>query len=484
MYLAQSLFFVVLLVGLFCCVSGVGAQESELPEGDSAVEQIVINQQDEGYRGIWYMNGPSKDEYAYKYSGGLGTYCAKHIPLAWYVPDVSKTFFTWGGTTKDSNRKLIHMVSYFDHETGQVPRPTIVLDKKTSDAHDNPVINVDDKGHIWIFSSSHGTGRPSYISRSVKPFSIEEFELVWTGNFSYPQPWFIQDKGFLFIHVYYGVGGRSIQQMTSPDGVNWSERELLSYIGVGHYEISAPFGNKVGVAFNYHPKGQGLNYRTNLYYMESDDFGKTWKSVDGKILKTPLNDIINPALVHDFENETPRLNVYMKDISYDSKGNPIILCLTSLGFQSGPENMPRTWTTARWTGSEWDIQGSIVSDNNYDVGSLYVETDDQWRLIAPTQTGPQPYNPGGEIALWLTQDKGHSWERVRQMTKDSDYNHTYVRRPVNAHPDFYGFWADGHGRMPSDSRLYFCNKDGDVFKLPVVMTEDFQKPERVFTDIE
>ncbi|MHC4641705.1 MAG: BNR-4 repeat-containing protein, partial [Planctomycetota bacterium] len=129
---------------------------------------ITINAKDDGYRGIWYMNQPSGDEYVYKYSGGLGTYCAKHKPFAVYCDKVNKTFFCYGGTTKDSNRKLLHMVSYYDHKTGKVPRPTILLDKRTGDAHDNPVISVDDKGHIWIFSTSHGTSRPSYIHKSKR----------------------------------------------------------------------------------------------------------------------------------------------------------------------------------------------------------------------------------------------------------------------------------------------------------------------------
>jgi hypothetical protein len=144
--------------------------------------------------------------------------------------------------------------------------------------------------------------------------------------------------------------------------------------------------------------------------------------------------------------------------------------------------MPRTWTTARWTGAAWDIQGSIVSDNNYDTGSLYVESEDLWRIIGPTQVGPQPFNPGGEVAMWTSADRGRTWKMVRQMTKGSKYNHTYVRRPVNAHPDFYGFWADGHGRKPSDSRLYFCNRRGDVFRLPVEMKKDFEKPQPVPAD--
>jgi len=47
----------------------------------------------DGYRGIWYYCSLSHDEYKYVYSGGLGTYCAKHIPLAHYAKEVNKTFF-------------------------------------------------------------------------------------------------------------------------------------------------------------------------------------------------------------------------------------------------------------------------------------------------------------------------------------------------------------------------------------------------------
>jgi hypothetical protein len=438
----------------------------------------LINARDDGYRGIWYMNQPSHDEYVYKYSGGLGTYCANHIPHAWYAAKVNKTFFTYGGTTKDSHTRLLHMVSYYDHNTGMVPRPTILLDKKTSDAHDNPVLNIDDNGYIWIFSSSHGRSRPSYISRSVRPYSIDAFEPVWTGNFSYPQPWFLPGRGFLLMHTYYNPG-RTICMMTSPDGVNWSERRPLSSIHEGHYQVSRPMGpGRIGTSFMYHPNGKGLNARTNLYYMESDDFGRTWRSADGRALTLPLKDVRNPALVHDYESE--KLLVYIEDIASDPDGRPVILYITSKGYESGPKNMPRTWTTAHWNGSAWEIRGGdIISDSNYDTGSLYIEARDLWRIIGPTQVGPQPFNPGGEVAMWLSRDQGRHWTMSRQMTADSEYNHTYVRRPVNANPDFYAFWADGHARRPSDSRLYFCNRDGDVFRLPTKMTADFEKPELI-----
>ena len=51
---------------------------------------------------------------------------------------------------------------------------------------------------------------------------------------------------------------------------------------------------------------------------------------------------------------------------------------------------------------------------------------------------------------------------------------------MNAHPDFYAIWADGHGREPSESHLYFTNRSGShVWRLPDRMDYDFAKPEVV-----
>ena len=66
------------------------------------------------------------------------------------------------------------------------------------------------------------------------------------------------------------------------------------------------------------------------------------------------------------------------------------------------------------------------------------------------------------------------------LTHNSRYNHTYVRRPANAHPDFYAFGADGDTRQPSPSCLYFTNRSGDkVWRLPPKMTTDWAAPEAV-----
>lgn len=437
-----------------------------------AAPQLV--RKDDGYRGIWYSNQAQDDQYVYKYSGGLGTYCMKHRPLAVYSEQANKTFFCYGGTDPE-RRTLLHTVSYYDHATGMVPRPTILLDKHTDDAHDNPVIALDDKGYVWIFSSSHGTSRPSYLSVSKQPYSIDDFEQVLVSNFSYTQPYHLAGKGFLFLHTRYG-GGRRLFQTTSSDGRQWSEPQMLAHIEQGHYQISWPHGDKIGTAFNYHPAPQGLNWRTNLYYLESDDLGRTWRNAAGQNATLPITEPENLALVREYRSENR--NVYMKDLAFDSAGNPVILYLTSGGWESGPKNDPRTWQTARWTGSEWDIQGTITSDNNYDSGSLYIERDDLWRIIGPTQPGPQAYNTGGEVAIWTSSDQGKSWTMQKQLTQASEFNHTYCRKPLNAHADFYAIWADGHAREKSPSQLYFTNRQGDhVWRLPAKMSGEFAQPE-------
>ncbi len=428
----------------------------------------------DGYRGIWYFNQPSKDEHRYKYSGGFATYPQQIHPFAVYRSEVKRTFFTFGGVSEAGN--LLHLVSYFDHETKTVPRPAVLLDKKTTDAHDNPAIQIDAHGYLWIFSNAHGTARPAFISRSAEPYSIDHFERVAETNFSYSQPWVLPEGGFCFLHTRYG-GGRRLYCQRSSDGRSWGESVLLAAIESGHYQVSGQRGEKIGTAFNFHPQEVGLNARTNLYYLETRDGGETWTNARGERVTLPVVVKDNAALVHEYQSNG-RL-VYLKTVQFTPAGHPVILYLTSGGFEAGPKNDPRTWKTAHWTGAEWVVRDVTTSTHNYDFGAMYLEADDRWRLIAPTEPGPQPTSAGGEVVMWISRDQGESWTQVKQLTKDSPRNHTYVRQPLDAHPDFYAFWADGHGLEKSESRLYFCDRDGRVWQLPTKMTGETAKPLRV-----
>ena len=113
------------------------------------------------------------------------------------------------------------------------------------------------------------------------------------------------------------------------------------------------------------------------------------------------------------------------------------------------------------------------------MGSLYI-ADESWQIIGPTEPGPQLYGTGGEMARWVSPDGGQTWTKSGNLTSKSERNHSYARRPLYAHDDFYAFWADGNADKLSESRLYFCNKKGDkVWMLPYDMKQEIEKPAEV-----
>lgn len=480
-----------------CLFSTKGIAQNDVKKDKIYGDAKLLNKPANGFNGIWYMiagagsAGKIANEYKYKYSGGMATYCANHYPFSVYTPEVDKTFFCYGGTD-ETGKTLIHTVSYFDHKTGEVARPVMVVNKATDDAHDNPVIQVDKDGYIWIFSTSHGTGRPSFIHKSAKPYDISTFERVEAtrlengkkvalNNFSYLQMYYTKENGFLGLFTRYEKnGGRVIKYMNSSNGIEWSEWNDLSRLGVGQYQTSGHRENLVGTAFNYHPKRPvrgGLDFRTNLYYLQTKDFGKTWQTIDGNAIALPLTDIDNAALVQEYDSK--ERNVYISDVNFDERGNPVILYLTSKGPLPGPEHGPREWHTAHWNGKSWEIRPFTTSGNNYDLGSLYIDKR-KWVVIAPTSMGPQEYNTGGEMVRWESKNKGKTWKKVKELTKNSVHNHSFARRPVNVHPDFVALWSDGNGREPSNSRLYFTDEKGNVYRLPENVDSPFVKPERIY----
>jgi hypothetical protein len=430
----------------------------------------------DGYRGIWFTLGQFS-KYGDKYSGGLGTYTANHEPMAVYAPQVDKTFFTYGGTIP-GRRHLLIMVSYFDHKTGTVPRPVIVYDKQeVDDPHDNASINIDDRGYLWLFISGRNVVRPGFKYRSREPYSIAAFDRVEEKEMTYPQAWFLPGQGWFYLFTKYfqtsdSAFHRELYWQTSMDGKTWSADRKLAGFG-GHYQVSGVCGNTIGSFFNFHPGGD-VNKRSNLYYVQTGDFGKTWTTVDGQPLELPLHEVKNPALVIDFQAQGKLM--YACDLNFDRAGYPLLLYVTSRVAQPGPEGDPRELCLSCWNGSAW--QTSIISKvgHNYDMGSLWV-SGGEWTVIFPSQTGPQRWGAGGEMCLWVSKDEGRSWTLKRQITHDSPMNHNYARRPLDSHDPFFTFWADGNPDKFSESHLFFCDSGGaHVWQLPDAMTNSVAKP--------
>jgi hypothetical protein len=423
-----------------------------------------------GFKGIWFTLG-QPSAYGDKYSGGLGTYTAKHNPLAVYSSTANKTFFVYGGTRAENEKHLLIMISYYDHATGKVAKPVVVYDKMgVDDPHDNASLQVDEQGYIWVFVSGRNTRRNGYIFRSTAPYAIDEFQETFNQLMAYPQPWYVSNCGFLYLYTRYNAGKRELYMMTKASDM-WSEQKKLVGFG-GHYQVSAQRDSTVGFAYNWHPGG--VDNRTSLYYMQTNDQGVNWHTIDQNPVATPVKSAANVTLVKDYK--ALGLNVYLKDVAFDLAGHPVILYITSPTHRPGPTQPSRAWNIARWTGASWEFHKITEASHNYDMGSFYAETDGTYRLIAPTEVGPQPWGAGGEMAMWMSTDHGATWSNTKILTANSERNHSYARKPQHANPAFYAFWADGSTDKFSKSHLYFTTREGQVYQLPYDMSSDFVAP--------
>jgi hypothetical protein len=442
-----------------------------------------------GYRGIWFTLGQFSDhpfgkdgqwkdywDYGDKYSGGLATYTAKHVPIAIYAADVDRTFFCFGGA-KRGQKYLYNMVSYFDHQSGQVPRPTVVHDKGgVDDPHDNAAMTIDTQGHLWIYVSGRGRHRPGFVYKSVKPYDIEQFQFVSSGEICYPQPWSMGDDGILELFTKY-TGVRELYwNFRKPDGTRGNDRKLAGI--EGHYQVSFRQGRQVLTAFNRHVDGSP-DRRTDLYFLQTNDLGQTWQTVTGETIETPLKDPVNDALVKSYF--AADRYVYLNDITLDDDGNPVILIVSSAGAKPGPGSDPRTWEILRFVDGDWQSYPVTHSTHNYDTGPIWAKGS-QWQIVGPTHRGPQRWGGGGELARWVSSDQGRSWQKSNNVTFDSPRNHSYVRKVINSpqNSPFYFFWADGHADKHSISKLYFADRLGEVVReLPYEMESEFATPKIV-----
>jgi hypothetical protein len=411
-----------------------------------------------GFSGLWSQAKPAD---AVPCRGPCATFSPYHVPDACYSKAAGKTFFVYGASAGVQRGGPVHQIaiSCFDHTTGLVHRPTILMDSPGRTATGNPTLAIDKDGYLWVFVSG-AVGVEGAVFRGTRPYDISSFERLASAKFEFPQPWAVSGGGFLAMSL--DAAGKLVFS-TSDDGRSWATAKAIDGRTLA---VSAQHDNMVGAVVATVGKDGPAG---PLAYIESPDGGKTWTTVDKKPLTLPLPADLAPTRLAG----SAAGPVSLKDLTFDARGNPVALYLAAGPVGSGKW----VWTVAHWTGREWETGGLIDSDDAADSGALYIEPQGVWRLIAPTDPG-HDRGPGGEIVSWTSDDQGRSWRR-KPLTHASPVNHNWVRRPVNAQPDFYALWSAGSLFGRSDVDLYFCTRDGEVFRLPRRMNADAVRPERV-----
>ena len=294
----------------------------------------------DGYRGIWYMNQPTEGRVPATSTAAAWPPTRSSTSPSPSMPGRPTRPSSSTAASPEARTQLLHMVSYYDHATGTVPRPAILLDKKTDDAHDNPTLQIDDQGHLWVFSNAHGTGRARRTSTAARSrTAIDAFELVATDELLLPPAVVPARQGV-------PVPAHALQRRPRPvlddqprRRRRGTSRSRWPRSSMGDYQVSWRHGERVGTAFDYHPRPAGLNARTNLYYLETADAGRPGRTVDGTPVTTAADRGEEPG-------PGPRLPGrgaagLPEGPAVRRRGRPVILYLTSSGYEPGPENGPR-----------------------------------------------------------------------------------------------------------------------------------------------
>lgn len=451
--LAILLLLVSCLAGLFTVNSQGRAEVPGSAEPDSVQSLLEV---DTGltvaataldapwFNGAWYRVAASLGPYGSKYAGGLGTYSAKHRPMAIYDVHSETTFFVFGANDVPEGALRV-MVSSYSHTTDSYAKPTLLLQRPNSNAHRNPTIEQTPDGHIWVFASAHGDS-DGRIFRSIEPRSVMGFDEVSSAEFTYPQPHVVRGDLSL-VHTRYTAGREIYVSEVSRDGL-LPPRKLIGF--GGHYAVTETTDDMIGIAFNRHPGGD-VDHRENLYYAWYDPRSGRLFDSDMDRLPDTLDSHRDAPLVRE---SPPGERVYLKDLDFTPDGRPVILYVTSPDWRPGPlQNGVRTLRVAEWTGAVWEIHDIGPVDHNYDTGSLRAIQPHGWLLVYPIKGGQFPYGTGGEPISSLLDESFRIIASVSIGGDLASVHHSYIRDVRRGTDTFSFFSATGNPFTPSLSRL-------------------------------
>lgn len=413
--------------------------------------------------GIWHVSGARtrlSPTAATVYGGAHATYCAWTRPMAVYAPSVDRTFFAFG------NLENSPTISFYDDKERRLGHAVTMASNPNMDAHRNPHILIDEHGYIYLFYGSHCT--PTYLSKSARPFDIDEWVDmgVVADSSSYPQPWQLASGEIVVLYRGGGTHDATETLARSYDGgATWRNRVdvVVTPPKNGCYGVSiaenGAFPRKVHFVWSV-TRGDWWQ-RYHVYYAWSDDGGRTWRRTNGSPYDLPITEDASEMI---FESDTPDHGVWLKDIQLDSACNPYALFIdaNTLTYEC-------VWRLARLLDGKWTFHTVAASDHMYDAGGLVILSDDDMRIYAPT-TVSQPYEDGGDIEEWRSTDRGETWENTRHVTAGSRFCHNHVKTVFNHQKgDFRVFWSYGDARIPPDTTDVDLFRFGEEMDAPELM---------------
>lgn len=407
-------------------------------------------------------------------------YDSRQRPQAVYLKN--KLYIVYNGMAKANKKgtgEASPMLITYDPQRRRFS-DSLTLGPSKSDHHYSPIIWADEEDYLHVLHGCHLTPGTHLISK--EPAQTGPLETAWrkapriAEKLSYPTVYRVHDNREI---IYYRTGGHSSSwtyRISADNGETWTgpEHDVTDLDSKGRlewssYQVKLPSqdGRSFHVVYTdyddvksndpkrlFNPryrKPVGNNWKYNLSYVEIDLESGAVLNADGDVLKTPMDLDTSKEKCRIWDTEGRGAGV-PPVISLDEDGEPTFLHVLS------EDNLKthRYYYVRREQG-QW-VQTPICH-SNHQWNSCYLGRDKHGGLHAYVivgegylEGGYMDKHGGGRIEEWISDDRGKSWKKHRDLTPNpEDYpgwrfnNIQPVLRPdrtvVEGMLLFYG-WGD------------------------------------------
>lgn len=320
------------------------------------------------------------------------------------------------------------------------------------DNHNNPSVTADAGGHLRLAFGPHGEwdhlGRPADWPSGAFKYAVAEEPNSLAGLDKLKSPVGYKATYAYLLHMANGLdaivyrGGEHppalmFQRQTEYGG--WTQAKPLmiqrvkpEYTHWGAMLASAPDGRLYVTGYFY---AASRGYALGPAALMSDDFGDTWRSLDGQPVTTPIEYANHYAVPHPPSESDPRLG----GLAVDSRGVPWFLSIAQT-------HKDRQVLLSRWENNRWhtaDVAVFLPPERNAVVGGFSLDTHDRLHVVvaAPIMSEIKPgeegcTHPTNEVFHFWSGDRGKSFECNQISVTDSRFPNwlPVISRPGPFHP--------------------------------------------------
>ena len=365
-----------------------------------------------------------------------------------------RLYIVYNGDAKPSRNgkgKAYPLLITYNPKDRSFSKPVRLGQKSSTDHHYSPIIWADEDDFLHVLFGCHRTPGTHLISDH--PMQKKTSNIIWkkmpqiAPKLSYPTVYRIRDNKEM---IYYRTDGHTSSwtyRITGDNGKTWkgpikdvTDLDSKRKLDWSSYQTKLPSkdGKHLHVVYTdyddnknspkeerfYNPRYDRLvsnEWKYNLSYVKINLQTQVVRNAAGDILKTPI------------DLDYSKANCQIWDTKWRGAGIPPVISLneydepTFLHVLSEDNIKSHRYYYVRREKGKW--KQTPICNSNHQWNSSYLARDKKGVLHAYVITGEDyleggymDRHGGGRIEEWISQDKGNSWKKFRDLMADQkDY---------------------------------------------------------------